>query len=1264
MIVHITRATRLLLFWSLIAAALLLSATRILLATAADYRPQLEQKIRQLTELPLHIGQLDAGMRGFNPEIILRDIRIDDQISVNPPDIQLREIRLGIDFLDLLLSQNWLAACRLTLVGASISATRNLDGSLSVKGIQASDEPPLWLLQGGKFEFLDSQVSWQDLQRHREPLQFDRLDLVLKNHVFDDRHELHLLSRLPEKFGDKLRLSALFSGNPFEGGNLAGQLYIEGEDLQAEALLPGELPLELNLQKGAGDIRLWSQWQDGKPFQVDGYIQAQQIKLGKNDGKTAALDTLAASFSWSDASGRWRLAGYDIDIFANRQHWPDGAFYLQQDAEGNLSAVVKQLDLPAAMLLAPLLLPTENDYSDWLKLNPKGRLHDVMLFANPDFSRYAGHGHFEGLGNERWESVPKLQNFSGSFSLTHEYGQLMLETNQASLEAPDWFRNPLDIPRLHGRLHWWQDADGWQFFGTDLQLDSADFASASHLNLWLPKTDTAPVIDLRTAFGDFNDISQVPKYLPAKLMNPDAVAWLDDAFVSGQIRQGETVVQGALDRFPFADGVGRFETIFAIENGEIQFNEQWPHLHDIYADVQFSGPDLQVAIEDGGSEKAGIKQALITIPQLADSERLYVWGQVDAGFAEALDLLLKSPLKPKVEPLTSVLAGAGSVRVDLDLNIPYEESVPVNVKVDAHLNGNRLNVKPVDLQIDAVKGVLNFTEDSVASGPLEAKTLGHPLRGRLSSDQHATYLDFDGSTSVANLIKQFDFLKNQAASGRFDYRGRLTMPYLADETDTLTIDSTLQGMNVDGPGPLRKPADTQRPAQLAFRFEDGNLLPLQIRYGEALQAFLLIDKARENLYSGHILLGTGQSQRYDFPGLKLEVRQAEFDLSQALAAFQDDSADNRPAAREFWLDTEQLLWQKQALGPMHCRFQRGEQLWQGYLDSPLAKGHIRLPDQRGGNNRIDLQMAYLNLSEIGKLNLSGANEIVTELPLIDINSQQLIWRTLNLGELQLQTERLPNGIHFKQIRLLSPHNRIDLSADWLKQPTGTQTQIKGKLHSDRFGQLLSQLAFTEDFKETTTDIAFKGGWRGGPHQFSFEHLNGQLQVELKDGRISSIEPGFGRLLGLLAMEQWVKRLSLDFSDIYREGLAFDAIKGHFKIKDGVAFTDDLVVDAVAADFYLAGSVNLADKSLQQRVAVVPKSSDAVPIAGTIVGGIAAIITQAVTGEYKEGYFFGSQYQLSGTLGDVEVTPLHSEDGLLQKTWRGLTDFDWLNSVND
>jgi len=1263
---HLTRATRHLLFWSLIAIAVIISVTRVLLADVEDYKSQLEEKIFATTALPVRIGKMTAGMRGFNPQIIVQDIRLEGADQTSQPPLQLQEVRIGLDMLDLLLTRDWLSSCWVSLVGAKISVTRTLDGRIDIQGLPAShdEKQPLWLLQGGRYEILQSDISWQDLQRKTPAVRFEHFNLLLKNHFFDGSHEIHLLSDLPTEYGHSLRLSARLTGDVLSAADLAGSVYIEGVDLQATALAKNDLPAGLHLQSGAGDIRLWSEWRDSHPYKVAGYVQAQQVNLSHDQDKTLHLDTFEGNFAWSETDHRWRLAGYDINIFAHHQRWPDGEFYLQRDAEGNLSGLIKQLDLAALMHLAPLALPADSEAKRWLALNPRGRLRDFSLYLSNDFQHYALLGKFAELGNDNMAGIPQLQHVTGQLSVTDGYGQVDFTTDNALLNAPDWFRNPLDIKRLHGQISWWQDSESWQFFSDNLQLDSADFQTVSALKLWLPKGDASPFIALRTGFGAFNDINKVPLYLPAKIMAAGAVDWLDNAFVAGQIKHGEMLLTGPLDQFPFNTGQGRFETVFAIENGEIQFNQDWPHLQDVYADVQFLGEDLQVGIASGHSEQVDIHQALVTIPALPDSDHVYVWGQVQSKLTDSLLFLQKSPLRAKVEPMLKLLSLQGDTQVDLDLKIPYSLADPVKVKVDAHLNNAQLTVNPVNLKADGISGVITFTEDRVSSPRIDARTLGFPVQASLSGDNLATYLSIDGVSSIEQLEKQFAFLQTDVAQGVFSYKTLLTLPYEANRPGLLNIYTPLRGVSIDSRDNLAKTAEQDMPLNLDFQLDDSAKMPLDMQYGEQFKAALLIDKNQNRLHSGHIVFGSGQASRYEPAGLKLEIRQAQFNLSQAAGAFSESSNQaSWPALREVLIDTQQLVWQGQALGALHCQLQHHQQAWQGNLDSPMAKGRVSIPDQRGGTNRINLQMDYLNLSAMDGLNFDAADEVVSDLPLIDIDSQHLLWRSQDLGTLKLQTERLVNGIHFKKIQLRGAAKRkLDLSADWIKQPAGTATLLNGSLSMEDFGAFLSELGFSDDIKETNANISFNGGWRGAPHQFALSRLNGQLQLDLQDGRISSIEPGFGRLLGLIAMEQWVKRLSLDFSDVYRQGLAFDRLNGHFKIKDGLAYTDDLQIDAVAAKFNIAGVADLANKTLDHRVAVVPKSSDALPIAGTIVGGIATMITQVLTDDYKEGYFFGSQYQLAGPWGNVEVTPMHAEDGLINKTWRGLTDFGWLDSI--
>ncbi|OQW76039.1 MAG: TIGR02099 family protein [Proteobacteria bacterium ST_bin11] len=1292
---HVSRVTRKLLFWLLIAIALLLSTVRVFLMDIADYRSALEQKVRENTGIPLHIGKLGANMRGFSPELLLREITIEGTETGAKPAIHLEEVRIGIDLLEWLLTQNSMTASWVSLIGAKLDILRNEDGSLSIKGLQSSEEQPLWLLRGGKYEILQSQLTWRDLKRHRPPVTVEHFDLLIKNHYLDESHEIHLLSSLPEQYGDNLRISARLKGDIFQANSINGQIYVEGKNLQGPAWLIEDLPIGLHLASGSGDIRLWSQWRDSTPFKVNGYVQAQQIALGKPQGQNLQLDTFTGNLGWTEQNGRQRWSAYDVNIVvacrsrpecgkdsgvaagdcdqqpectepalpANRQRVAAGEVYLQQDAKGNLSGVIKQFNLQLLTQFLPPFLPAESEHNRWLQLNPRGNLQDLKFYADSNLQRYAVDGRFSNLGNDAEGEIPQIHDLSGTVTASDQGGALILNSQNAHFNATQMFRSSLEVPRLQGRLDWRQTDTQWEISSENLQLDSAAFQTRSHLRLNIPKNSDSAWIDMHTYFGNFKDISKVPQYLPAKIMGKDAVAWLDDAFAGGHIDKGEMELKGRLADFPFSKGPGRFEIVFAIDDGDIQFNALWPHLRGVHADVQFLGADLQVAIDGGRSENVDIKQAVVTIPDLANSDYVYVWGQVQSKLPQSLQYLQKTPLRPKIEPLAKVIAPEGDTQVDLDLKIAYYETLPTTVKVNAHLDKARLVVKPIDLAVTDISGVLQFTEDRVSSNRMIANTLGYPTHAILQSDASATQILIDGMTDINRLEKQFSFLKNQVADGSLAYKTVLTLPYDAAQPSTLSVDSNLQGVTINTQDALAKAADQEQALNLRFTFDDSAYLPLKIAYGKELNAAILIDGKQNQLHSGHVVFGQAQAAFFEPAGLKLEIRQPQFKLSDALAAVSDDETQRRfPPVKEVVLDTEQLIWQGQNIGSLKCRLQHAKQAWYADLDSPMARGKLTVPDQRGGANVIKLQMDYLNLSAMDGLNFDGAEEVVTDLPLIDIDSKQLLWRGADLGSLKLDTERLINGVHFKHVQLASVAGTIDFSADWIKLVGGSSTQLTGKLNINGFGLFLSQLGFTDDLIGTHAEIDFKGGWHGAPQQFSTANLNGQMHLKFTDGRISSIEPGFGRLLGLIAMEQWAKRLSLDFTDVYRQGLAFDQITGNFVINNGLAYTDDLLIDAVSAKLSVAGTADLVKKTMDHRVAVVPKSAGAVPIAGTIVGGIATIITQVVTDDYKEGYFFGSQYKLAGPWGNVEVTPLHDQDGLVQKAWRGLTG-GWLESLS-
>ncbi len=127
-----------------------------------------------------------------------------------------------------------------------------------------------------------------------------------------------------------------------------------------------------------------------------------------------------------------------------------------------------------------------------------------------------------------------------------------------------------------------------------------------------------------------------------------------------------------------------------------------------------------------------------------------------------------------------------------------------------------------------------------------------------------------------------------------------------------------------------------------------------------------------------------------------------------------------------------------------------------------------------------------------------------------------------------------------------------------------------------------------------------------------------------------IEPGFGKLLGVLSLQSLPRRISLDFRDVFSEGFAFDEIIGNVRIVNGVMSTDNLALIGPAAKVNIAGETDLAKETQRLAVRVQPSLSGGVsagaallflanPIVGAAVGA-GSLLAQKVLKDPIEQMF--------------------------------------------
>ncbi|MDD1613101.1 MAG: TIGR02099 family protein, partial [Methylococcaceae bacterium] len=570
---------------------------------------------------------------------------------------------------------------------------------------------------------------------------------------------------------------------------------------------------------------------------------------------------------------------------------------------------------------------------------------------------------------------------------------------------------------------------------------------------------------------------------------------------------------------------------------------------------------------------------------------------------------------------------------------------------------------------------LKFNEQGVYSDIIKAAALDNPIQINIKSSDLETAVNVTGRAGVSNLQKQFKIPGWQVAEGATDYQLKLQLPY-DDSSPELVVQSKLAGVALDLPGALAKTREQQRSLSLTFSLADEALLPINLNYDNQLKAAIKFNIKQRRIESGNVLVGTGNVVQSQEAGIKLEINRERLAFqdwighASSLASVKDTESKTGEgySLREIKIHSEHGLWKKADMGFIDLVLKPEGTYWAGDINGSIAKGKLKIPVDLKGADSISLAMDVLDLTVLKHLKSQGdaleAAPVPDFMPLITITSQKTLWQSVDLGKLSLETERIANGIALKRLELAGNDQKLVLSGDWKVNGKKSETRIQGNLNMPRAGQLLSKLGITKNLTESSAVIDFTGVWNAAPYQFSLTDLQGKIDVNLKGGRILSIEPGFGRVLGMLAMAQWIKRLQLDFSDVYEEGLAINSINGHFDLLKGKAVTHDLVIDAIPAKITITGETDLINQSLDQVASVVPKSADAVPIAGTIMGKVAALIGRSLTGKDQEGFFFGSQYLVKGMWSDAQIIPLHENDGLLQKTWNGITGFPWLQQSKE
>jgi uncharacterized protein YhdP len=122
-------------------------------------------------------------------------------------------------------------------------------------------------------------------------------------------------------------------------------------------------------------------------------------------------------------------------------------------------------------------------------------------------------------------------------------------------------------------------------------------------------------------------------------------------------------------------------------------------------------------------------------------------------------------------------------------------------------------------------------------------------------------------------------------------------------------------------------------------------------------------------------------------------------------------------------------------------------------------------------------------------------------------------------------------------------------------------------------------------------------------------------------------------------------MMLDFSDFFSKGFAFNRIDGDIRLNNGLASSDDLVIDGPSAEIRIRGDTDLRAERFDQTVQVLPKSANVLTAVGAVAGGpIGAAVGAVANAVLKRplGQMGAKTYRVTGPWKDPKVEVMGRE----------------------
>ena len=1193
--------------------ASLVGLFRLFLPRLPEYQDDIENWASSAIGMEVQFSGMNArwGLRG--PEIEFYETELIH------PDTQTRAIAaelvsVGISVSRLLFEQK-VVVDRVVIRDTSIEIRQLENGEWWIQGRSVKELPtgrgggPQRL---GDMEVVGEDIEIRFLQPGDERPHFFRVPKVLVS-IDENRIALDADIRLPDDLGRGINLAATHLLNrPAE--QRIWDVSVDADNIVLQGWSALHPALKGRVLSGGGDLDVSFTLSGDSVRNASARVDLEEVSLTEEK-----VFDLSGRFELDRSFDGWLVAAEEFRIATEGRVWPESSLRAEAntDADGELAVLTARasyVNLGDSALLLPLVPEKQRDFLR--DLAPSGEIRDLEVTV----SEFGGEVPYfdvtvdlENVGFAASGKRPGISGFSGYINGDRPGGRIEVRSRNMIFEVPQVFDGPFDLDVVNGMIIWRNNDELTRFTSDSVRLANAIIESRGGGELTFYR-DRPPTIEYNSSFS-ISDVSAVYPYLPHKAMKPKLKNWLQRALVKGSISRGTLRMDGVLEKGFFRNKGGNLLIEGSARDITLKFHPNWPAIERADAEMVLDNTRLYSVKNRSVSVGNSSVDSEVEIDDLLNPVlrvRALTTGTLATMHQYALQSQLNELLGGHLERVT--LDGEASFQ--FDLMVPLRRAVDATLDGVLRSNNGSMSIDGFPAPIEDLIGEVTITRDYLESDNLGGRFLGQDVNIALNQSEDPSLFAVATVTGLLTsqaVVEDLRIPLDGLLDGAADYTARVMFPRGGQATPrpfTIEVDTALEGLAFDLPEPVGKPAGEVMQLTGELVFMPGGELIESIGQAENGMAWHLSFSQQQGVWDfdrGVLMAGPGEMLPAETRGLHIRGETTTVRLEDWLNLSR--SGDKKVGAadriRSIDLKVADLFAIGQHLRDHHVRLDRSALDWLVQIEGEDVSGSVFVPYDFGADRAIVVEMARLRLPGDDITPPSVSTLDPRKLPSITLTADEFALGDRYLGAVEVNLVRTEEGLEAEKLITTDGSFGIVGTGRWVadeNEELGSRTYVMATLNSNDVRATLARLDFAQGISGESMGVVFDLSWAGGPRASFLDVLDGRVQMRLENGALEEVEPGAGRMLGLVSFVALPRRLSLDFRDVFNRGFRYDSIAGNFVFDDGIASTCDMSLEGPAALIGVVGQVDLANSEYEQGAVVSAKVGNTLPIVGAVVGG--------------------------------------------------------------